>query len=71
MDQTGAVRSRQVNEQYVIYSRCASLTNAEVSLLKAAALYFDKFVIFDPVGASWDTVGADRPACEVAQKEKP
>jgi len=28
-------------------------TNAQLPLLKVAALYFDKLVILDPVGASW------------------
>lgn len=32
--------------------------------MKAAALYFDKLVILDPVGASWDTIGADHVARE-------
>lgn len=40
----------------------ASLTSAQLPLLKVAALYFDKLVILDPVGGSWDAVGADRGA---------
>jgi hypothetical protein len=37
----------------------ASFTNAQLPLLKVAALYFDKLYILDPVGASWDTIGTD------------
>ena len=29
-----------------------------------AALYFDKLVILDPVGASWNTIGADHHSRE-------
>ncbi len=29
-------------------------------------LYFDKLVILDPVGASWDTIGADHFTCNAA-----
>jgi hypothetical protein len=31
-------------------------------LLKVAALWFDKLIILDPVGASWDTIGVDEVA---------
>jgi len=44
----------------------ASFTNAQLPLLKVAALWFDKLVILDPVGASWDTVGADHLARDAA-----
>ena len=30
----------------------------QIPLLKIAALYFDELVILDPVGASWNTIGA-------------
>lgn len=33
-----------------------------IPLLKVAALYFDKLVILDPVGANWATIGADHVA---------
>ena len=33
----------------------ASFTNAQLPPLKVAALYFDKLVILDPVGANWAT----------------
>jgi len=46
----------------VFYYPYASFTNAQLPLLKVAALYFDKLVLLDPVGASWDTVGADNIA---------
>ena len=45
----------------LFYYPYASFTNAQLLLLKVAALYFDKLVILDPVGASWDTVGGDHP----------
>jgi hypothetical protein len=48
-----------VTEHNLFYYPYASLTNAQLPLLKVAALYFDKLVVLDPVGASWDTVGAD------------
>jgi hypothetical protein len=46
----------------LFYYPYASFTNAQLPLLKVAALYFDKLVILDPVGASWHTIGADHVA---------
>lgn len=46
----------------LFYYPYASFTDAQLPLLKVAALYFDKLVLLDPVGASWDTVGADHVA---------
>ena len=46
-------------EHSLFYYPYASFTNAQLPLLKVAALYFDTLVLLDPVGASWDTVGAD------------
>ncbi|RVM04161.1 hypothetical protein [Sinorhizobium meliloti] len=46
----------------LFYYPYASFTNAQLPLLKVAALYFDKLVLLDPIGASWDTVGADQTA---------
>lgn len=43
----------------LFYYPYASFTDAQLPLLKVAALYFDKLVVLDPVGASWDTIGAD------------
>jgi hypothetical protein len=48
----------------------ASFTNAQLPLLKVAALWFDKLVIRDPVGASWDTVGADHIARDAVRQLK-
>lgn len=48
-----------MTEHNLFYSLYASFTNVQLPLLKVAALYFDKLVILDPVGASWDTIGAD------------
>lgn len=36
-----------------------SFTNKPLPPLKVVALYFDKLDILDPVGTSWDTIGAD------------
>ncbi len=51
-----------MSEHNLFYYPYASFTNAQLPLLKVAALWFDKLVILDPVGASWDTVGADNIA---------
>ena len=59
-------------EHKLFYYPYASLTNAQLPLLKVAALYFDKLVILDPVGASFDTIGADyfaREAVTLLEKE--
>src|SRR5262245_16786123 len=46
----------------LFYYPYGSFTNPQLSLLKVAALYFDKLSILDPVGASWGTIGADQVA---------
>lgn len=46
-------------EHKLFYFPYSSLDNSQLSLLKIAALYFDKLVILDPVGASWGGIGAD------------
>ncbi len=48
-----------MTEHNLFYYPYASFTNVQLPLLKVAALYFDKFCILDPVGASWDSVSAD------------
>lgn len=48
-----------MNMHSLFYYPYASFTNAQIPLLKVAALYFDNLVLLDPVGASWDTIGAD------------
>jgi hypothetical protein len=48
----------------------ASFTNAQLPLLKVAALWFDKLVILDPLGASWDTIGADHIARDAVRQLK-
>jgi hypothetical protein len=55
------------------YFPYASLTNTQLPLLKAAALYFDKLIILDPSGGSWATVGADHVARDavLAKCERP
>jgi hypothetical protein len=49
----------KMTEHSLFYYPYASFTNQQLPLLKVAALYFDKLTILDPVGASWDTIGAD------------
>lgn len=51
-----------MNEHTLFYYPYASFTDQQLPLLKVAALWFDKLVILDPVGASWDTVGTDHVA---------
>jgi hypothetical protein len=51
-----------MTQHKLFYYPYASFTNAQLPLLKVATLYFDKLVILDPVGASWDTIGADHAA---------
>jgi hypothetical protein len=48
-----------MTEHNLFYYPYAS-TNAQLPLLKVAALWFDKLVILDPVGASWATIGEDQ-----------
>ena len=37
---------------------------------KVAALYFDKLVLLDPVGPSWDTIRADHVARDAVRQLK-
>ena len=48
-----------MTEHNLFYYPFASFTSAQLPLLKVAALYFDRLVILDPVGASWATIGPD------------
>lgn len=59
-----------MNQHNVFYYPYASFTNKQLPLLKVAALWFDKLVILDPVGASWDTIGADDIARDAVRKLK-
>lgn len=43
----------------LFYYPYASFTNAQLPLLKVAALWFDKLFILDPGSASWDTIDAE------------
>jgi hypothetical protein len=45
----------------------ASFAKAQLPLLRVAALYFGKLVLLDPLGASWDSVGADRTTRDAAK----
>lgn len=48
-----------MTEHSLWYYPYACFTNTQLPLLKVAALWFDKLYILDPVGASWNTIGAD------------
>ena len=48
-----------MTEHNLFYFPYASFTNAQLPLLKVAALYFDNLVLLDPVGAGWATIGVD------------
>jgi hypothetical protein len=54
----------------LFYYPYASFTDRQLPLLKVAALWFDKLVILDPVGASWDTIGADHVARDAVRQLK-
>jgi hypothetical protein len=47
-----------INHEIFYYPYC-SFKDDQGILLKAAAMYFDKLYILDPVKASWDIVGAE------------
>lgn len=49
-----------MNEHSIFYYPYASFTQEQSPLLKAAALYFDKLYILDPLKASWDLIGPGR-----------
>ncbi|MCL6542208.1 MAG: hypothetical protein K6T87_16755 [Roseiflexus sp.] len=51
-----------MTEHNLFYYPYASFTNAQLPLLEVAAVWFDRLVILDPFGASWDTIGADHVA---------
>lgn len=48
----------------LFYYPYATMTDAQLPLLKATALYFDKLLVLDPESASWGTIGADAAASE-------
>jgi hypothetical protein len=57
-----------MTDHNLFYYPYASFTNAQLPLLKVAALWFDKLVILDPVGASWDSIGADHVARDAVRQ---
>jgi hypothetical protein len=59
-----------MTDHNLFYYPYASFTNTQLPLLKVAALWFDKLVILDPLGASWDTIGADHIARDAARQLK-
>lgn len=46
-----------ITEPNLFYFPYASFASVQLPLLRVAALYFDKLIIHDPVGANWDTSG--------------
>lgn len=57
-----------MTEHKLFYYPCASFTNVQLQLLEVAAPCFDKLVILGPVGASWDTIGADHVARDASKQ---
>ena len=57
-----------MTDHNLFYYPYASLTDAQIPLLKVAALYFDKLVILVPTGASWNFIGADPVARDAVQQ---
>jgi hypothetical protein len=49
-----------MTEYNVLYYHYASYTDAPLPLLKVVALYFDKLVILDSVGANKFILGKDK-----------
>jgi hypothetical protein len=49
-----------MTEHNLSYYSYVSFTNAQLPLLKVVALYFDKLVIFNPVGARWTIIGKEQ-----------
>src|SRR5258708_1614510 len=48
----------------LFYYPYATMFDAQLPLLKTAALYFDKLVLLDPRDATWDRVGPDPGALD-------
>jgi hypothetical protein len=46
-----------MTDHTLFYYPYASFTDAQLPLLKATALWFDRLVILDPVGANWIEAG--------------
>src|SRR5689334_5923279 len=59
-----------MTDHNLFYYPYASFTNSQLPLLKVSALWFDKLVILDPVGASWDTIGASDVARDAVRQLK-
>lgn len=57
-----------MTEHNLFYYPYASFRNKQLPLLKVAALYFDKLVTLDPVGASRATISADSHAREAVKQ---
>jgi hypothetical protein len=59
-----------MEEHNLFFYPYASFTNAQVPLLKVAALYFDTLVLLDPVSASWDTIGPNRRVLKQSNRQR-
>jgi len=53
-----------MTENRLFYYPYATMTDAQVPLLKIAALYFDKLVLLDPREATWNQIGPDPGALD-------
>ena len=53
-----------MTENRLFYYPYATMFNAQLPLLKTAALYFDKLVLLDPRDATWDRIGPDPSALD-------
>jgi hypothetical protein len=63
----GEDRSHDRTQPFLLYLY-VSFTNTPLPLLNVAALYFDKLYIFDRVGASGATIGANHQAQEAVMR---
>jgi hypothetical protein len=59
-----------VTERNLFYHPYASFTNMQLPLLKVAAMYFDKLVIFDRADSCGATIGADHHARDAVAQGK-
>jgi hypothetical protein len=53
-----------MTENRLFYYPYATLFDAQLPLMKVAALYFDKLVLLDPRDATWDRIGPDPRALD-------
>jgi hypothetical protein len=59
---SAALRGEVMTEHRLFYYPYATMFNAQLPLLKTAALFFDKLVLLDPRDATWDRIGPEETA---------